>query len=225
MPMPEQMEQHRQHHQGSAHRQNPSHQGSYMIERRHQLVGQPRTKDAWMPIPGKPPKIGPQHRIEHTHTAVIPASRPAVSSRSVKLLLIRSRNPVIVTDVNHKRRTIPAPHKVIRNMTYTVRPMKPKGLRHNANHIRIGIQRHQLVTFKPRLMTHMHTSPRKPPQTRKIALTTIGRKIPNRHTIKLKRKRRAPRQRKAQTALTRVELQVNDTRTNRPSRHHRRQHT
>ncbi|EIU14899.1 hypothetical protein MA5S0422_2425 [Mycobacteroides abscessus 5S-0422] len=41
----------------------------------------------------------------------------------------------------------------------------------------------------------------------------------------LKRKRRTPIQRKTQSARTRVELQVNDTRTNRTSRHYRSQHT
>lgn len=110
-----------------------------MIECRYQLVGQPRTKDTWMPIPGKPPKIGPQHRIKHTHPAIIPANRHAVSLRSVEFLLIRSRNLVISAHIHHQRRAIPEPRKIVRSMTHAVGPMKPKWLRHNANHVRISV--------------------------------------------------------------------------------------
>lgn len=178
--MPEEVKQDRQHHQGNAHCQHPGHQRPSPIEHQHQIIGQTGPKHAWMPISREPPKIGPQHRLKDADTAIVPTNRRALGSRSVEFLLIRRRDPAIITHIHHERRTIPASHETVWSMTYTIGPPKPKRLRHNANHVRVSIQRHQLIAFQPRLMTNMNTGTGKPPQTRKIALTTIRRKIPHR---------------------------------------------
>ncbi|QSM02996.1 hypothetical protein PROPHIGD05-1_84 [Mycobacterium phage prophiGD05-1] len=56
-----------------------------------------------MPISREPPKIGPQHRIKHPDPAAIPANCRALSSRTVKFLLIRCLDPAIIANIEHER--------------------------------------------------------------------------------------------------------------------------
>ncbi|BBX88146.1 hypothetical protein MPHO_07560 [Mycolicibacterium phocaicum] len=64
-------------------------------------------------------------------------------------------------------------------MPRAVTPMNPKWLRQNTNNIRIGIQRHQLVTFYPGLVTYMCAGCGEPPQPGKVTLTSKRGEIPH----------------------------------------------
>lgn len=110
-------------------------------------------------------------------------------------------------------------------MPGAVRPVNPKRLRQNTNDVWISVERHQLVTFNPGLVTDMPTRRSEPPQTGIIALTTKRWEGPDWRAIQLELRSSTPVQSLPHATLTGVELQVNITRHDLPSRHRRRQHT
>lgn len=61
--------------------------------------------------------------------------------------------------------------------------MHPKSLRTRSGHLTVGIKRHQMITFKPRLITNVASGLRKPPIAWKVALATKRWEGPDRFTI------------------------------------------
>src|SRR5215467_13419334 len=58
----------------------------------------------------------------------------------------------------------------------TVMPQQPKRLRGKRDHIRVKVEQHHLLTFKPRLEADMLAGRGRPPQARKVALALTRRK-------------------------------------------------
>ncbi len=138
-----------------------------------------------MPIPRQPTQIGGEDRIQHTDTPIAPTHRRAHQFRAGEQLRISIINAVIGTNVHNQHRPISPADEEIRDMMMAVGPVNPKRLRGNTNDVRIGIESHHMIAFKPRLITYVVATPREPPRAGKIALPTKGWKPTNRINISI----------------------------------------
>lgn len=210
--MPKQVVKNRQDDQGSPHREHAGHQRPRPGEDLSQTVSQTRSQDSGMAISRQPPQVRSQGRIKSAYPAITPTDRLASRCSSIEHLPIGFRDPIVLADVDHESRPVTATHEVVRSMPGAIGPVNPKRLRQNTNNIWISIQGHQLIPFQPGLMPDMRARRREPPQTRKVALTTKRREVPDRRAVMLERHYSSPVEPLTQPTLASGEFQVHSTR-------------
>jgi hypothetical protein len=64
-----------------------------------------------------------------------------------------------------------------------VRPEQPERLRGDTDNVGIEVQRHHVIAFQPRLVTHMTADRRRPPPARQMSLSPIGHEPPHRSNV------------------------------------------
>ncbi|SII92555.1 Uncharacterised protein [Mycobacteroides abscessus subsp. abscessus] len=222
--MPEQVVQHRQDMNRVTDLSNPVQQRTSRRKHRNQLCSNPSTQHSWMPIPRQPSHIRQQDRVNRPDPLILPSDLFTSDFRSGELAGIARTDLIIQPYIDNKRRSIRVSSKVIRHMASAIVPVEPKGLRRYSHHIRGGVEKHQLIALQPRLVSHMLTRGREPPQAREVPLTTKTRELPYWVAIQFELKCGATIQRNLVALTTRDVLQVNVTSNLRRNRRRRRPH-
>jgi hypothetical protein len=128
-----------------------------------------------MPVPRQPRHVRRPHRIRDTHPPEPPSGQLACLPGGFESLRVPRLDPVIRTHVDHRGRTISHPGEQIRRVTpgptRTITPAQPERLRRDRDDLRVKIQQHHMIAFKPGLVSHMRACSHRPPQARQMPLT------------------------------------------------------
>ena len=198
--MPEQMEQHRQHHERVAHRRRSLHQGPRNGEIAEEFGGQAGPQHSGVPVSRQPPQVGRQHGIQHTYAQVIPTGRNAHLFRSSEQLGVGLGYPFIGPNVDDHNRAVGPAYVVVGHMMPTIRPPEAERLGGRADNVRVSVQCHQLIPLNPRLVANVPACSREPPRAWEVPLTTKRREPPYGIAVEIESNRVRQLQRKSRLA-------------------------
>ena len=173
---PQQMEEHRQHHQRITHPRGPRPQRPRLIECLQQLSGNVPAQAPWPAVARQPPQVRHQHRIRNPGPHELPAHRPAGPLRHRERFCCSLVNPVRSPNVHHPAPSIRQAHEVVGSMpprSLAVMPVQPERLGRDPRHLRVCVQEDQPVPLQPRLVTDVLACRRAEVPTRK-ALPALG---------------------------------------------------
>lgn len=180
-PLPEQMEKHRQHGDRISDRPDPGKQALRLGEHRPQTLRHRLTPHPRVPVVRQPAQIRRQHRTDHPDPLVVPADPGARHGRSRELRRVLRLDQLVRTHVQHHCPASPTTHEIVRRVPApptpaAVAPRQLKRLGSHPDHLRLGIQAHQVAELHPRLVTHQFGAGRSPVPAGEIALPSVRRK-------------------------------------------------